>query len=70
MDITSDMRLGIGIEEDFSTAAVLVEKKGGQYSVHVILAPFDKKKDADNIAELMCSIIGVQNIIPPKEQLH
>ena len=60
----------MSLTEDAATATVFIELKKGKYSVHIILTPFDKAEDAENVAEMMSAICGVHNIIPPKRELH
>ena len=58
------------LTDDTATATVYIELNRGKSSVHVILTPFDKEEDAESVAEMMSAICGVQNIIPPKRELH
>ena len=58
------------LTDDTATATVYIELNRGKYSVHVILTPFDKEEDAESVAEMMSAICGIQNILPPKRELH
>ena len=58
------------LTDDTATATVYIELNRGKYSVHVILTAFDKEEDAESVAEMMSAICGVQNILPPKRELH
>jgi hypothetical protein len=55
---------------DKNSATVYIKRKGEDISVHIILTDFETMETAEEVALMLSDVIGLENILPSKRELH